>query len=75
MQINSGWYKSLGKEVWNALSDPCYCTKIGAWVLSQCVAKYGNTWEAIGCYNARSQSKRAVYANKVYKIITKYAAE
>lgn len=72
MQINSSWYRLLGKESWNALADPCFCTKVGAWVLSQCIARYGYTWEAVGCYNARSRGKRVIYANKVYEVIRRY---
>lgn len=68
MQINSRWYASL-KHVWNNLSDPCFCTKVGAWILSQCIQKYGNTWDAIGCYNAKSKNKRIKYASKIYKAI------
>ncbi len=72
MQINSCWYKKLGDDRWQKLSDPCFNVKVGAWILSQCVKQHGYTWEAVGCYNARSQSKRAVYANKVYDVLRKH---
>ena len=52
MQINSYWTRYLGSG-WSYLTqDPCYCTKVGAWVLKQCMDRYGNTWNAIACYNA-----------------------
>jgi len=73
MQINSFWYDKLGKDRWQKLSDPCFNVKVGAWILSQCVKQHGYTWEAVGCYNARSQSKRATYANKVYGVLRKHA--
>lgn len=69
MQINSQWVKSLGQERWEGLSDPCYCTKIGAWILSQCVEKHGYTWEAVGCYHSPTKERQVVYADKVRNII------
>ncbi|MBU0993391.1 MAG: lytic transglycosylase domain-containing protein [Proteobacteria bacterium] len=51
MQINSTHKKYLG-EGWEYLTyDPCYCTQVGAWILRQCMDRYGNTWDAIACYN------------------------
>ena len=75
MQINSGWYKALGRDLWMQLGDPCTCTKVGAWVLANCVHNFGYTWKAVGCYNAASQEKRSVYAWKVYGVITKYSGQ
>lgn len=67
MQINSFWAKEIGMRSWLTLGDPCANIKTGAWVLSRCIERYGYTWEAVGCYNARSPQKRVVYANRVYK--------
>jgi len=66
MQINSAWQSVLREEVWNGLGDPCTNVCVGAWVLSQCIRRYGHSWEAVGCYNATSASKRAAYAAKVF---------
>ena len=66
MQINSFWAKILGIENWLLIGDPCNNVKVGAWILRQCIDRYGYTWEAIGCYNADSFEKRVRYANKVY---------
>lgn len=74
MQVNTRWYFRLkklhGKEyadrVWSALSDPCYCTRFGAFVLSDCIARFGETWRAVGCYNAADERKAAIYARRVY---------
>lgn len=74
MQINSSWRKKLGEKLWNSLGDPCTNIKVGAWVLSDCMRRYGNTWEAIGCYNATDPHKRAKYAQKVYKQLVKIGA-
>ncbi len=69
MQINSSWYKELGRERWMRLSDACYNVNVGAWILSQCVQRYGYTWTAVGCYNGVSKDKRATYANRVYRTL------
>lgn len=69
MQINSIHYKTLGKELWMSLSDPCTNIKVGAWVLAQCIKRHGQTWEAVGCYNAMSRDKRKKYAWKVHQAI------
>jgi soluble lytic murein transglycosylase-like protein len=56
MQINTFWKKHL-KEDWQYLSNPCFCTKVGAWVLSQCIDRYGYTWDAVACYNTGQSTK------------------
>ena len=77
MQINSCWKKSLSAG-WEHLSNPCYCTMVGAWILNGCVERYGYNWNAVACYHAgrspaelRSKRKqRAVsYIKKVQHAI------
>jgi soluble lytic murein transglycosylase-like protein len=52
MQINS-WWSTRGLEPWwRHLGSPCVNAAAGAWVLKQCVAISGYTWEAVGCYHA-----------------------
>jgi len=65
MQINSSWHDVIGKELWNALSDPCTCVKVGAWILGGNMAKHGYNWKAVGYYNATSKEKRKEYIRKV----------
>jgi len=72
MQINSSWYRILGYERWMKLSDPCYNIHIGTWILKQCINRYGYTWEAVGCYNAKSKHKRNKYAWTVYRTLKSY---
>jgi soluble lytic murein transglycosylase-like protein len=72
MQINSSWRRVIGQKAWLSLGDPCYNVKVGAWILSQCINIYGYTWEAVGCYNAKSKAKRSVYSRKIYNILRKY---
>lgn len=67
MQINSSWVNALNLDAKQLLSNPCYNTMTGAKILKQCIARYGYTWEAVGCYNAASRSKRVEYSWKIFK--------
>ena len=69
MQVNSSWYGELGYERWTRLGDACYNVQVGAWILSQCIQRYGYSWVAVGCYNGVSKDKRAAYANSVYQAL------
>ena len=69
MQINSGWYATLGRDRWERLSDACYNVHVGAWILRQCIDRYGYTWDAVGYYNASSKPKRTAYAWKIYNTL------
>ncbi len=48
------------------LLDACYNLQWSAYFLSDCIDRYGYTWEAVGCYNASSKDKRIGYARKIY---------
>ncbi|HOE19210.1 MAG TPA: lytic transglycosylase domain-containing protein [Syntrophales bacterium] len=65
MQINSNWFRVLGKEQWDRLADPCFNVHVGAWVLAQCIQRHGYTWKAVGCYNSSKPERRRAYAEKV----------
>jgi soluble lytic murein transglycosylase-like protein len=71
MQINSRWLPTLRKYgiTEQQLFDPCVSIHVGAWVLAQNIGRMGNSWEAVGAYNARNPELRIRYANKVYKNI------
>ena len=69
MQVNSSWYGELGRERWMRLGDACYNVQIGAWILSQCVQRYGYSWAAVGCYNSVAKDKGVAYANRVYQTL------
>lgn len=73
MQINSSWSKVMGPAAWNALSNPCYNIKVGAWILSLCIRKYGYTWKAIGYYNSSIPDMQAQYEWNVWKNLPKIA--
>lgn len=67
MQVNSYWIKAANLDKERLLNDACYNTLAGARVLRGCVDRYGNSWEAVGCYNASSSEKRKSYAWKIYR--------
>jgi len=77
MQINSSWLPTLAKFNIDekTLADPCINTHIGAWVLAHNIARLGLSWDAVGAYNAKSPSKRLVYAHKVARVLEKQAAK
>ena len=50
MQVNSYWKKYLGKR-YDHLFNACYCTTVGAWILKQCMDRYGYDWDAVACYH------------------------
>jgi len=74
MQINSSWASIIGPSLWSRLGDACTNVKVGAWVLAQCIGRYGYTWEAVGCYNASSPDRRARYATRVWHNISRVAS-
>lgn len=65
MQINSSWRERIGEERWRALGDPCFNIQMGAYVMADCLRRYGYTYEGIGCYNAVSYDRRIHYARRV----------
>jgi soluble lytic murein transglycosylase-like protein len=71
MQINSSWLPVLRKYgvLEQQLFDPCTSIHVGAWILAQNMQKLGNSWEAVGAYNARTPELRAKYAQKVERNI------
>lgn len=71
MQINSIWFPTLRRHGIDEqqLLDPCTSIHVGAWILAQNIRRMGNTWEAVGAYNAGKFDLRMKYALKVYKNI------
>ncbi len=69
MQVNSAWYRVLGHERWMSLGDPCFNIHVGAWILSECVARHGYTWAAVGCYNSSNRARSAAYSQKIMSIL------
>lgn len=77
MQINSAWLPKLARHGVTAadLRDPCTSIEVGAWILSGLVQRLGDTWEAVGAYNAgctelkgsACTKARSSYAWRVYR--------
>jgi hypothetical protein len=71
MQINSAWIEILNLNRDELISNPCYNVMTGAGILRQCIDRYGYTWEAVGCYNAKSKGKRVGYSWKIFRELKK----
>jgi soluble lytic murein transglycosylase-like protein len=73
MQINTVWLPRLQEKGITAesLRNPCVNGYVGAWILRSNVERFGQTWRAVGAYNASSSDKQLKYANSVYSIWTR----
>lgn len=72
MQIDSSWLPKLRRDFGLTeahLYDPCINVHVGAWILSDNIARMGYGWDAIGAYNAKTPWKRVRYANKVHRAL------
>jgi soluble lytic murein transglycosylase-like protein len=69
MQINSAWVSTLGLTSGELLADACLNVRAGAYILKDCISRYGYTWQAVGCYNASSPGKRSRYAWRIFEIL------
>jgi soluble lytic murein transglycosylase-like protein len=71
MQINSAWFPTLQKYgiTEQQLFQPCVSIAVGAWIMAQNMQRLGNSWNAVGAYNASNPARRLQYALKVYKNI------
>jgi len=67
MQINSVHLETLARfGIGTAdLMVPCKSVYIAAWHLQRQMAKYGNTWAAIGAYHSATPALRDAYAAKI----------
>jgi soluble lytic murein transglycosylase-like protein len=67
-QINSGNLNRLKIHPSYVMDDVCYASKIASYILSSCMATYGNTWKAVDCYNKGKNAKNtSSYVWKTYK--------
>ena len=79
MQINSRNLPALAElgVAPDRLWDPCASVQVGARILRERLDRYGDTWEAVGAYNASCtrlkgaacRKARMDYAWKVYRAI------
>jgi soluble lytic murein transglycosylase-like protein len=77
MQINSSWLPILRRYgIGEAeLMDACTNIEVGAWILSGKMQKLGNSWTAVGAYNAGKPELRIAYAKKVYSNLPRAAID
>jgi soluble lytic murein transglycosylase-like protein len=67
-QINSSNLNRFKIHPSYVINDVCYASKVAAYVLSSCIATYGNTWRAVDCYNKGKNAKNTSwYVWKTYK--------
>lgn len=71
-QINSrnlsNW-RANGMFVRNNVFDPCSATPMSIYVIKACQQKYGNSWQAIECYNKGFRAEK--YPNLPYASMVK----
>ncbi|SAK63456.1 lytic transglycosylase, catalytic [Caballeronia catudaia] len=74
LQINSVHFSDLARHgiPRRALTDPCVNVFVAAWLLKQKMAKYGNTWQAIGAYHSESPKHRDAYARSIQQILVSW---
>lgn len=74
MQINTIHLPELARYGINKedLFDACVSANVGAWVLADCIQKFGPTWKAVGCYNAGPRSKNVAAQVKYIKDVQKF---
>lgn len=67
MQINTIHLPALAKHGVRRedLFDACVSQKVGAWVLADCINRFGPVWKAVGCYYAGPASN-AIAAQAEY---------
>lgn len=72
MQINSSWIPTLSRRFGIQRQDlfrSCVNLDVGAWVLYENFKTHGNSWRAIGAYNAKTDWKRLNYVRNVYRYV------
>lgn len=72
MQINSSHLPRLRQYgvTRSSLLDPCVSAYVGAWILRENIDRYGNTWNAVGAYNATTMEKRRAYVERIQRVLS-----
>ena len=78
MQINTVHLPALAHFgiTMRDLFDACTSVRVGAWVLADCVQRFGRTWKAVGCYYtgpaSRNEVAQAEYVRDVQRYFSVY---
>jgi soluble lytic murein transglycosylase-like protein len=77
MQINSVHLKALRRQGIGVdqLMKPCNSIYVAAWHLKQKIAKYGDTWDAIGAYHSENLPHRERYARRVMREVQRQSGK
>lgn len=82
MQINSQWLPTLAKfgVTEASLYSPCTNVSVGAWILKNLIVRHGETWNAVGAYNAACSQLKGDDCNRarlryVLKVYAEYQAD
>jgi hypothetical protein len=54
------------------LMDGCTNVFVGAWKYSKKVARYGNTWKAVGAYHSETPERREAYSARIQNHLLKW---
>lgn len=85
MQINSSHLPALarfGIDERSLIHEACTNIHVGAWILADAIKRHGNTWNAVGSYNAACRQlqgeacrkARTTYVGKVQRALGKLAS-
>lgn len=71
MGINSIHLSELGRYGVkpHQLFDPCVNAYVAAWYLHRKMAKYGNTWRAVGAYHSEAPQAGSLYVAQIKRIL------
>jgi lytic transglycosylase, catalytic len=74
MQINTIHLPALAKFGIRRedLFDACINQKVGAWILADCMRRFGQIWRAVGCYYAGPGSKNFSAQEKYVSGVRRY---
>jgi soluble lytic murein transglycosylase-like protein len=75
--INSVHLPELAKYGWTRdhLLDTCKNLQVTAWLLAKKIAKYGNTWKAVGAYHSETPVFRDRYAQDIQRILQHWSRQ
>lgn len=76
MQINTIHLPNLQRHgiTRSDLFNPCVSVYVGAWVLRDCINKFGEIWRSVGCYYAGAHSKAYKAMSEYSKDVQRYYA-